>query len=124
MTFLFRGKHDAIYIQREGQVDRAGQKRDKTRITIALATNATGSDRTPLWLIGTAKNPRALLGVMSELLDASRAGTRKHGCAVEVWQNGYARFTSILEGKDESCSCWIISPRISARLMTRRAVQY
>ncbi|OKP10331.1 CENP-B protein 2 -like protein [Penicillium subrubescens] len=41
----------------------AGQKRDKTRITIAVATNATGSDRMPLWLIGTAKTPRALRGV-------------------------------------------------------------
>jgi hypothetical protein len=42
---------------------RAGQKRDKTRITIAIATNATGSDRLPLWVIGTAKTPRALRGV-------------------------------------------------------------
>jgi hypothetical protein len=41
----------------------AGQKRDKTRITIAMATNATGLDRMPLWLIGTAKTPRALRGV-------------------------------------------------------------
>jgi hypothetical protein len=41
----------------------AGQKKDKTRISIAVATNATGSDRLPLWLIGTAKTPRALRGV-------------------------------------------------------------
>jgi hypothetical protein len=38
----------------------AGQKRDKSRITIAAITNATGSDQLPLWLIGTAKIPRAL----------------------------------------------------------------
>lgn len=41
----------------------AGQKKDKARITIAVATNATGSDRLPLWLIGTSKTPRALRGV-------------------------------------------------------------
>lgn len=41
----------------------AGQKKDKARITIVVATNATGSDRLPLWLIGTAKTPRALRGV-------------------------------------------------------------
>lgn len=41
----------------------AGQKRDKARITIVVSTNATGSDRVPLWLIGTAKTLRALRGV-------------------------------------------------------------
>ena len=37
-----------------------GYKKDKTRITLAVTTNATGSDRMPLWLIGTAKMPHAL----------------------------------------------------------------
>jgi hypothetical protein len=37
-----------------------GYKKDKTRITLAVTINATGSDRMPLWLIGTAKTPRAL----------------------------------------------------------------
>jgi hypothetical protein len=41
----------------------AGQKRDKARLTIAVATNATGSDRLPLWLIGPSKTPRSLKGV-------------------------------------------------------------
>jgi hypothetical protein len=42
---------------------RPGQKRDKTRITIVVASNATGSDRLPLWIIGTAKTPHALRGI-------------------------------------------------------------
>lgn len=42
---------------------RPGQKRDKTRITIVVASNATGSDKLPLWVIGTAKQPHALRGV-------------------------------------------------------------
>lgn len=42
---------------------RSGQKRDKTRISIAVTSNATGSDKLPLWVIGTAKTPHALRGV-------------------------------------------------------------
>lgn len=38
----------------------AGQKQDKARVTLVIATNATGTDRLPLWLIGEAKTPRAL----------------------------------------------------------------
>ena len=41
----------------------ARQKRDKTRISLVVASNATGLDRVPLWLIGEAKTPRALRGV-------------------------------------------------------------
>ena len=51
----------------------AGRKQDKTRITIVVATNATGSDRIPLWLIGTAKTPRTL----------RKVNTRAIGC---VWR--------------------------------------
>ena len=40
-----------------------GIKKDKTRISIALCVNATGSDRLPLWIIGKARTPRALRGV-------------------------------------------------------------
>jgi hypothetical protein len=40
-----------------------GKKKDKTRISLVVASNADGSDRIPLWLIGTAKTPRALRGV-------------------------------------------------------------
>ncbi|KAJ5981088.1 hypothetical protein N7481_008386 [Penicillium waksmanii] len=42
---------------------RPGQKRDKTRVTVVVASNATGSDRLPLWIIRTAKQPHALRGV-------------------------------------------------------------
>lgn len=41
----------------------AGQKKDKTRITVVAACNATGTDRLPLWVIGSAQTPRALRGV-------------------------------------------------------------
>ena len=37
-----------------------GKKKDESRISIALCTNASGSDRGTPWLIGNAKQPRAL----------------------------------------------------------------
>lgn len=40
-----------------------GLKKDKARITFVLATNATGTDRVPVWFIGKAKTPRALRNI-------------------------------------------------------------
>jgi hypothetical protein len=40
-----------------------GLKKDKARISIAFCTNATGTDRLPVWFIGKAKVPRALKNV-------------------------------------------------------------
>jgi hypothetical protein len=40
-----------------------GLKKDKSRISVVFATNATGTDRIPVWFIGKAKTPRALRNV-------------------------------------------------------------
>ncbi|ETP38761.1 hypothetical protein F442_13687, partial [Phytophthora nicotianae P10297] len=40
----------------------SGYKADKTRLTMAVATNADGSDKLPLLFIGRSKNPRAFKG--------------------------------------------------------------
>jgi len=40
-----------------------GIKKDKARITLVLTSNATGSDRMTIWIIGKAVMPRALRGV-------------------------------------------------------------
>ena len=40
----------------------AGQKKDKAPITVVVACNATGTDRLPLWVIGSTQTPRALRG--------------------------------------------------------------
>lgn len=45
-----------------------GRKQDKSRISLALCTNATGTDRLPIWFIGHAKQPRALKGLNFEAL--------------------------------------------------------
>ena len=42
---------------------RPGRKHNKARITVVICTNASGSDRFPLWFIGHAKTPRALRNV-------------------------------------------------------------
>jgi hypothetical protein len=41
---------------------RPGMKPDKSRISLALTTNAAGDDNLPIWAIGKAKQPRALRG--------------------------------------------------------------
>lgn len=46
-----------------GTQTRPGQKKEKARITLTVCVNSTGSERLPIWLIGTAKNPRSLYGI-------------------------------------------------------------
>lgn len=43
-------------------------KKNKSRITVALCTSSTGTDRLPPWFIGHAKKPRALRHVNTEAL--------------------------------------------------------
>jgi DDE superfamily endonuclease/Fission yeast centromere protein N-terminal domain/Tc5 transposase DNA-binding domain len=47
---------------------RPGLKKDKSRISIGLCTNATGTDRLPPLFIGHAKQPRALRGINIQAL--------------------------------------------------------
>lgn len=47
---------------------RPGIKKDKSRITLVVCVNCTGSDRLPLWMIGNAKVPRSLCGLNIEAL--------------------------------------------------------
>lgn len=40
-----------------------GLKKDKSRVSLAFATNATGTDRLPVWFIGKSNAPRALRNI-------------------------------------------------------------
>jgi hypothetical protein len=40
-----------------------GVKKEKSRVSLGICVNATGSDRRPIWVIGKYKTPRALQGV-------------------------------------------------------------
>lgn len=45
-----------------------GVKKDKLRITVALTCNGTGSHKLPLWVIGTAENPRCFKNINRDAL--------------------------------------------------------
>ena len=45
-----------------------GQKKDKTRITVLLSVNATGTDKLVPWVIGNAKRSRPLSRINLEQL--------------------------------------------------------
>jgi len=46
----------------------ASQKKDKTRITVFLSTNATGTNKLTPWVIGNAKYPRPFSRINLERL--------------------------------------------------------
>ena len=41
----------------------AGKKKDNERISVMIIANGNGSEREPLWIIGTAKNPQCFKNV-------------------------------------------------------------
>jgi hypothetical protein len=46
-----------------------GIKKDKTRVSIVVCTNCSGTDRVPIWVIGHAKTPRALRNINLRALE-------------------------------------------------------
>lgn len=47
-----------------------GVKKDKARISLVLAVNASGTDRLPIWIIGKHKTPRALRNICVKTMGA------------------------------------------------------
>jgi len=54
-----------------------GQKKDKTRITVLLGVNATGTDKLKPWVIGNAKRSRPLSKVNLKHLPVFYCGNKK-----------------------------------------------
>jgi hypothetical protein len=54
-----------------------GRKKDKSRISVVLCTNCTGTDRVPPWFLGHAKQPRALRGINVTALGGYWRGNKK-----------------------------------------------
>lgn len=54
-----------------------GTKQYKSRITVVVCTNSTGTDRLPLWFIGHAKQPRALRGLNFDALGCKWRNNKK-----------------------------------------------
>jgi hypothetical protein len=70
-----------------------GRKKDKTRITVLLGVNATGTDKLKPWVIGNAKRPRPLSKVNLERLPVYYRGNKK------AWMNSVV-FEEVLREMD------------------------
>lgn len=95
-------------------------KKDKTRLTLAVTTNATGSDRMPLWLIGTAKTPRALRKLNISSIGCVWRWNKNAWMRATLCKNGFARSIGILAHKDELFYYSITLVPICLRSILRR----
>jgi hypothetical protein len=66
--------------------EESGRKKDKARVTVGLTCNATGTDRLPLWFIGTANRPHCFRSEHLTGLDTIGAVWRHNKTA---WMNHY-----------------------------------
>ena len=73
---------------------RPGLKQDKSRISLALTTNATGDDAMEVWAIGKAKVPHALRGfpfALHEIVWRSNAKAWMTGEIMAEWLHAFYR---------------------------------
>ena len=70
-----------------------GRKKNKTRITVLLGINATGTDKLKPWVIGNSKRPRPLSKVNLERLPVYYRGNPK------AWMNSSV-FEEVLREMD------------------------
>jgi hypothetical protein len=70
-----------------------GRKKDKTRITVLLGVNATGTDKLKPWVIGNSKRPRPLSKINLEHLPVYYRGNPK------AWMNSSV-FEEVLREMD------------------------
>src|SRR5436190_17706427 len=68
-----------------------GQKKDKTRVTVLLGVNATGTDKLKPWVIGNSRRPRPLSKVNLERLPVYYRGNPK------AWMNSVVFEEVLLE---------------------------
>jgi hypothetical protein len=65
-----------------------GQKKDKTRITVLLGANATGTDKLMPWVIGNAKRPRPFSRINLQRLPVHyRANPKAWMNSSNFWRN-------------------------------------
>jgi hypothetical protein len=76
----------------------AGRKLDKARVSLVIATNATGSDRIALWLIGRYQTPHALRSTNYQALgcvwNANEASWMRYDIMTR-WLRSFYRHISI-----------------------------
>ena len=73
----------------------SGGKKSKDRITLAFTTNATGTDRLMVWVIGKSKNPRCFKSVQRRLLGVEYRNNKTKWMTGQIvveylnWLNNY-----------------------------------
>ncbi|CAG8609662.1 3925_t:CDS:2 [Gigaspora rosea] len=65
----------------------AGKKKDKSRITILLCANSTGSDKFRSLVIGSSKKPRSFNGINRSQLPANYRNNEKAWMRCDIWEN-------------------------------------
>jgi hypothetical protein len=78
-----------------------GRKKDKTRITVLLGVNATGTDKLKPWVIGNAKRPRPLSKVNLEHLPVYYRGNKKAWMNSGVFEEVLCEMDSYFRAKDK-----------------------
>ncbi|RHY51880.1 hypothetical protein DYB34_004871 [Aphanomyces astaci] len=73
---------------------RPGQKKDKSRISVALAANADGSDKLPPMFIGKSKKPRCFGGLSSRELGLLYHSNRKAWMTMALFSEWISNFNS------------------------------
>src|SRR2546429_8211403 len=71
-----------------------GRKKDKSRVTVLLGVNATGTDKLKPWVIGNSKRPRPLSKINLECLPVYYRGNS------HAWMNS-AVFVKVLREIDK-----------------------
>ncbi len=66
--------------------DVAGGKKEKARITANFCCNSTGSDKLPIWFIGTAKNPQCFKKIKIKNLNLEWRSNAKAWMTGKIFQ--------------------------------------
>jgi hypothetical protein len=77
------------------------EKKDKTRITVLLGANATGTDKLKPWVIGKAKRPRPLSKINLERLSVHYRGSPKAWMNSEIFKKVLREMDSYFRTKNK-----------------------
>lgn len=95
-----------------------GLKKDKSRISLVLATNATGTDRLPIWIIGKNKTPRALRNISVTTMGGEWRWNKKAWMNTQVMCEWLQAFYSHIGQREVLLSMDNFSAHISALELT------
>ena len=73
-----------------------GRKKSKDRVTLNLCSNASGTIKLPVHLIGKAKKPRCFKGVDMKLLPVHYSGQKNVGWTVVFFLNGFIAISFLM----------------------------